>query len=105
MPFLFLGLLIIFEIIADVYAKEYSLHDRFNYWSISILCYLLANAFWLESMRRGITLSKGGLIFSVSTAITVVIIGKYMYHEEITKLQMTGIGFGIVSLMMIMWDN
>ena len=101
----FLLLLIIFEIIADIFAKEYSLHNLFIFWITSILCYILANSFWLESMRKGITLSRGGLIFSVSTAILVIVIGKYMYSEEISRVQMIGLLLGIMSLILIMWNE
>ena len=105
MVWVFVFILILFEIFADIFAKEYSLKERVIFYTLSIICYMLANVAWLESMRRGMELSKGGLVFSVGTAITAVVIGKYCYHEEVTKLQMSGMLLGIVSLALIMWNE
>lgn len=105
MAWLFVSILIIFEILADIFAKEYSIKERALFYTMSIGCYMLANVAWLESMRRGMELSKGGLIFSVGTAITAVVIGKYFYHEEVSRLQMSGMLLGIVSLVLIMWNE
>lgn len=105
MAWLFVSILIIFEILADIFAKEYSIKERALFYTLSIGCYMLANVAWLESMRRGMELSKGGLIFSVGTAITAVVIGRCMYEEEVTRMQMSGMLLGIVSLALIMWNE
>ena len=48
--------LIVFEVIADIGAKEFELtHSRYRYGG-ALLCYLLGNAFWLFAMKNGVGL-------------------------------------------------
>lgn len=95
--------LILFEIIADIFAKEYSLKGGWL-WFGAILCYVIANSFWLYSIKHGAGLARGATIFSVSTAVIATIIGVYFYKEELGTMQLTGIGLGIVALALIFWE-
>ena len=95
--------LIGFEIIADIFAKEYSLKGGL-FWVLPLLCYIIANSFWLYSIRHGSGLARGANIFSVSTAIAATMIGFYFYHEKLGTLQMIGIFLGLISLVLIFWE-
>lgn len=95
--------LIIFEVIADVFAKEYALKGYWWFWVGAILAYLIANAFWLWSIRSGSGLARGAIIFSVSSAILAIIIGLYFYGEETDKIQVMGMIIGALSLILIFW--
>ncbi len=95
--------LIGFEVVADIFAKEYSLKGGFL-WFGAILSYVIANSFWLYSIKHGAGLARGATIFSVSTAVIATIIGVYIYHEELRPYQMAGIGFGILALTLIFWE-
>jgi len=101
---LFLGGLLLFETFADVAAKKWQLQRDYRFFALSLLFYMLANASWLISLGFGMTLSKGGMIFSVTCAVLAVVIGM-AYKEEITRLQMVGFALGIVSLLMIFWNS
>ena len=100
LPIIFL---IIFEIIADIFAKEYSLKDHWYFWLGAIACYVIANSFWLWGIKEGSGLARGAMIFSVASAVIAVAIGLYFYHEEATKFQFIGMALGVLSLVLIFW--
>ncbi len=100
-----LSLLILFEIIADVFAKEWSLRDRPLFWIGAILSYLLANTFWLFALKYGSGLARGAVIFSVASAIFAIIIGAIFYRENVSGIQWIGMFIGIISLVFIFWAD
>ncbi len=99
-----LSLLIVFELIADVFAKEWSLKQVPLLWIAVIASYVIANTFWLFALKHGSGLGKGAIIFSVSSAIIAIIIGIFFYKEVVTKIQLVGMLLGIVSLVFIFWE-
>ncbi len=98
-----LFILIFFEAIADVFAKNWSSRGGL-YWSVAALAgYLLANIFWLFALRNGSGLGRGAIIFSVASAVIAVTLGFLFYHEQITTIQIAGVTLGIISIMLILW--
>ena len=98
-------LLILFEGIADVLAKEWALHGTALRWTGAIAGYVLANTFWLFALRNGSGLTRGAIIFSVASAILAVVIGLVLYREEISKTEALGVILGIVALGLIAWNG
>ena len=96
--------LIVFEMIADIFAKEYALKGGW-FWFAALFCYIIGNSFWLYSIRHGAGLARGADIFAVSTAILATFIGVYYFHESLRTLQWVGVGFGIISLVLIFWKQ
>lgn len=99
-----LSLLIIFEVVADIFAKEYSLKGNWYLWTGALLAYVIANVFWLNAIKNGSGLGRGAIIFSVASAIIAVIIGVYFYHENTNKIQLIGMGLGVISIILIFWE-
>jgi glucose uptake protein GlcU len=99
-----LSLLIVFEIVADIFAKEYSLKGNWLFWALSITGYILANIFWLSAIKNGSGLARGAIIFSVASALIATILGIYFYNESTNKIQMIGMLLGVVSLILIFWE-
>jgi drug/metabolite transporter (DMT)-like permease len=100
-----ISLLIVFELIADIFAKEWQLHGSTWRWMGALGAYLVANSFWLFALKNGSGLARGGLIFAVSCAVMAVVVGMWMYREEVTKVQTVGIILGLFSLCLIFWDE
>jgi drug/metabolite transporter (DMT)-like permease len=98
-------LLITFEAIADILSKEYSLHGTFLYWSLALSGYIIANIFWLISIRKGSGLARGAILFSVGSAIAAVLIGALSFQEKIGKVELVGIVVGILSVVLIFWSD
>ena len=96
--------LVLFEIIADVFAKEYALKGG-AFWFTAILCYIIGNTFWLYSIRHGAGLARGTDIFVVATAITATFIGVYFFGETLRGMQWVGVIMGLMSLTLIFWGK
>ncbi len=99
-----LSLLIIFELVADVLAKNYSLNGKMVYAIAALLAYVVANIFWLFALKNGSGLAKGAIIFSIASAVIAVGLGYFLYRETITPTQIAGIILGLVALVLIFWE-
>lgn len=99
-----LFLLILFESLADIFAKNWSLHKTVWLALVSLFLYLVANAFWLFALKDGAGLGRGAVIFSVVSAIIAVVLGVIFYKEDVSRLQMIGLVLGIISLFFIFWE-
>jgi drug/metabolite transporter (DMT)-like permease len=100
-----LSFLILFEGIADIFAKEYSLQGTATYWLLAIAGYVIANSFWLYSIRHGSGLARGAVLFSIGSAILAVLLGLFAFHEKVNKVELVGILFGIVAVTLIFWPD
>jgi glucose uptake protein GlcU len=100
-----ISILILFELIADVLAKEWSMHGLAIRWIGALAAYLLGNMFWLFALKNGSGLARGAIIFSVVSAILATVIGIIFYREELTTTQIAGIIVGIVSIVLIFWNS
>jgi multidrug transporter EmrE-like cation transporter len=103
--FLPISLLIRFELVADIFAKEWQLKSGAWRAACALGAYVVANSFWLFALRSGAGLARGGLIFAVSCAVMAVVVGVWMYKEPVSNLQMLGIVLGIFSLGLICWEE
>ena len=100
-----LVILIFFEAIADILAKEWSLGNKsFFYAGLALAAYLLANSSWLVALKYGSGLARGAIIFSVVSAILASIIGLIFYKEQLTPIQMAGVFFGLFSIFLLVWE-
>lgn len=97
-------LLITFEMIADVLAKTWSIKNIAWYAIASLISYVIANSFWLYALKNGSGLGRGAIIFSVATAIIAMILGFILYKEPVNKLQIIGCFFGVISIILILWE-
>lgn len=98
-------LLVVFEAIADILAKEWEIHSGVLRASGALFAYLVANSFWLFALRNGAGLARGGMIFSVACAVLAIFIGLWMYREPFTKMQAVGMLLGVFSLCLIFWED
>ncbi len=101
---IFLSLLIAFELLADIFAKNWSLGRHWSLAVFSLLFYLIANSFWLLALKNGVGLGRGAVVFSVSTAIIAVLLSVFIYHESVSRFQMWGLVLGVVALALIFWE-
>jgi len=99
-----ISLLIVFEVVADILAKEWSLNRPVVFAVGAILAYVVANTFWLFALKNGSGLAKGAVIFSVASAICASVLGIVFYGEKLNMLQLAGVFFGIISLVLIFWE-
>jgi multidrug transporter EmrE-like cation transporter len=91
-------LLVVFELIADILAKQFALSGKLVFAVLSILGYVAANIAWIISLRSGAELGKGATIFSVLSGIAAVSIGLLVYHEKAGPYQLVGLVLGIAAI-------
>ncbi len=94
----FLLLLVAFELLADLVAKQFAVSGKFVFAVLSLLGYVAANSAWLVSLRTGAQLGKGAVLFSVLSGIGAVLIGLLIYHEKVTPVQFIGLALGIAAI-------
>jgi multidrug transporter EmrE-like cation transporter len=94
----FLLLLVAFELLADILAKQFALNGRILFAVLALLGFLAANTAWLISLRTGAELGKGAVLFSVLSGIGAVMIGVLVYHEKTTPWQIIGLALGIAAI-------
>jgi multidrug transporter EmrE-like cation transporter len=94
----FLLVLVVFELIADVLAKQFALNGRLVFAILSILGYVAANIAWLISLRSGGELGKGAVIFAALSGIAAVAIGLLVYREKASPYQLIGLVLGIAAI-------
>ena len=99
-----LSILAVFELIADYLAKEWSLNGVGWYAAGAFIAYSLANVFWLFALNSGSGLTRGAIIFSVSSAVLAVLLGVFLFKESLSYTQVIGVILGLISLIFIFWE-
>jgi len=94
----YLLVLVVFELVADVLAKQFAVSGKYVFAILSIVGFIAANTAWLISLRTGAELSKGAVLFSVLSGIGAVLIGVFVYHEKTTTYQVIGLLLGIAAI-------
>ncbi len=94
----YLLLLVLFELAADVLAKQFAVSGKYVFAILSIIGFVVANTAWLVSLRTGAELGKGAVLFSVLSGIGAVAIGLLVYHEKATPYQFIGLVLGIAAI-------
>lgn len=97
-------LLVLFESLADIAAKSWSLNKTAWLAFLSLGLYLLANSFWLFALKNGSGLGRGAVIFSILSAILAVVIGVFIYKEPLAKNQIIGFFLGIIAISFLFWE-
>lgn len=98
---LLLSLLIIFELIADILAKQWSLSGSWIKWIAAFVAYCTANIFWLWALRRGIPLGRGAVLFAVASAVAALVIGIVFYREPTTRTELIGMACGVIAIALL----
>ena len=91
-------LLVVFELIADILAKQFALNGKLIFAVLSLLGFIAANTAWLISLRTGAELGKGAVLFSVLSAAGAVLIGLLVYKEKTGPYQLVGLALGIAAI-------
>lgn len=97
----FLLLLVGFELLADILAKQFALSGKYLFAALSIAGFIAANTAWLVSLRSGAQLGKGAVLFSVLSAIGAVAVATVIYHEKVTAFQAFGLLLGVAAIIFL----
>lgn len=97
----FILVLVAFELIADIFAKQFAISGKVIFGVLAILGFVLANLAWLFSLRNGAELGKGSILFSALSGIGAVLLGLVLYHEKVNRYQLIGLVLGIAAIIFL----
>jgi len=100
----FLLALVAFELIADIFAKQFAISGKLVFAFCSMLGFVAANTAWIISLRTGAELSRGAVLFAILSAIGAAAIGLLVYHEHTNRYQVLGLGVGIIAIVLLLSD-
>ena len=95
---LFFAVLCLFELCADVFAKKYAVSGSVVCAVLAVAGYVLGNTSWVMSLRSGMLLSVGAILFGIITGMSAMAVGIGLYHESVTRAQVLGILLGIAAI-------
>ncbi len=90
----------LFLIIGDYFAKFWSQDQKGILFFLAIVSYILYGVFFIPSLL------KDGLVVTALSVILInilgfLIIGLWIFHETLTYLQVVGLIFGIISIVLL----
>lgn len=94
----FLFVLVVFELLADLLAKQFAVNGNLIFALLALLGFMIANGFWLISLRSGAQLGKGAVLFAVLSGIGAVLIGLLVYREHVSPSQIIGLVLGMAAI-------
>jgi multidrug transporter EmrE-like cation transporter len=101
--YIFFGLLllaVVLEVAADILFKKWSIENKGLLLGIGLALYLVGTIFWAMSLKYDF-LSKAVSIFTVLNMILVVIVGLFVFKEDVSTINKIGIALGIISVILI----
>ena len=93
-----LVLVVAFEAAADVFAKAWSVKGGIVLAVTALTLYVVDNMFWLFALRGGAGLARGGILFSVASALLAALIGIFVFRETLTATQTIGVIVGLAAV-------
>lgn len=98
----FLAAVVTLELIADVIAKEFSLHGGLWRMALAVGFVVAGNVTWQIMLKTGgVGLARAGLLFAVGVAVGATLIGVFGYGEGLTDRQKLGAVLGVVVLALL----
>ncbi len=92
----------IITVVADILIKNSAIQNNLYSWQfiLSIAIYGLTAFGWFFVMRKE-KLSTLGVFYSITTVITLILIGVFFFKEKISSLEIIGIVLAIASLIIL----
>jgi len=91
---------IIFEVIGDVFFKQWSTNQKLWSLLIGLAIYAIGTIFWAISIKYEL-LSSAISIFTVLNLISVVLIGVLFFKESLSPVNYLGIVLGVMSIVLL----
>ncbi len=95
-------LAVLLEVAADVLFKKWSLENKNLLLGLGLFLYFIGTVFWAFSLKHEY-LSKAISVFTVLNLILVVLVGVFLFKENLSSLNKLGIALGILSVVLIEW--
>jgi drug/metabolite transporter (DMT)-like permease len=100
-------ILTLIAVFADSIIKKAALMNSSDarYWLIAgIIIYGATGVGWFYVMKH-MPLYAVGVVFSLVSTLTLVLVGVFFFHETLSTKEMIGIALGVASLIIIGWQS
>ncbi len=99
-PTLIILVAVLFEVVADVLFKKWSLDNRQLYLGVGLALYFIGTCIWAYSLKYE-GLSKAVTIFTVLNFVLVLLAGFLLFNESLSLVNKLGIVLGVVSVILV----
>lgn len=82
------------------FSLEWAIESRSILLIIGFAIYLIGSAFWVVSLKYGF-LSKAIAVFTILNLVLLVLVGVFMFKEDLSLINKIGIGIGAISILLI----
>lgn len=96
-----LGVLASIELTGGAFAKQFGNHGRIRDSLSALLCAAAASICWQYMLRLGVPLGSGGVLYGVTLALGMLVMGTVIYREKLTPIKLIGAACGIVALVLL----
>jgi multidrug transporter EmrE-like cation transporter len=87
--------------VGEYLSKKFSLAPSISLTLSIITMYALGALAWLPAIYKGQYLSTIGTMWNLLSMIMTLVIGIVIFNEQLTTIQIVGIGFALTSLIML----
>ena len=88
--------------VGDFLSKRYSLNPQVSTLACVIAAYVAGVMCWLQMMLRYKNLARAGVMWIVLSAVVLILLSHFVFHETITPRQWCGIVVGVGSLLLLL---
>jgi multidrug transporter EmrE-like cation transporter len=92
---------IVFEETANILGKHFALSGKYRFAVLSLLCFIVCELPWILSLRLGLPLSKGAVLFAIIPSISAVLIGTLVFKEKLYLYQFVGMALGMTAIALL----
>ena len=93
-------LITVIDVIGWYCIKKYHLTGKIHFFLVTLTGYVLI-AFLLLQVLKYEGIGMTNMIWNIMSTIIVLLIGYYIYKEQINNLQLTGILLGMLSILIL----
>ncbi|HZX12649.1 MAG TPA: SMR family transporter [Candidatus Nanoarchaeia archaeon] len=100
--FLLIFLAVLFEIVADVLFKKWSMESKTFLFVVGIVLYAIGTVFWAFSLKYEF-LSRAIIVFTVVNLVVISLVGVIFFKESLSLVNKVGIFAGLLSVVLVEW--
>jgi len=100
-PYIFIFLSLLFLGAGEIVSMRWARTGQWRYVFLTLLVYMGCTAFWLPAIRERSHLSSLGTIWNIGAVVITVLIGVFVFREEVSPTQWLGIILAFVACVLL----
>jgi multidrug transporter EmrE-like cation transporter len=91
----------VFFAIGEFMSKKFALNPKISFVLLMLASYILGSLAWLPAILQKNQLSIVGVMWSVLSVISTILIGVLIFNEKLSQFGVIGIALGIISVILL----